>query len=262
MKRLLLIPTLLLSLFGFSQEVDLQSIVNSKSGEEDPAVFAGVVQDGEIIFKTIRGMANLEHQIKANENTRSNIASTAKQFTALMVLDLSQKGKLSLEDDIRKYYPNLYPDIKEEIKIRHLLNHTSGIRDYCDLLGLEGKAWWRRMGLDNDDVVDLIAEQKTLAFVSGTDYTYSNTGYNLLAEIIAKVTDKDFVEYSTQFFQELGMTQTAFPDDYMQVIPNMASPYSDWGDGVFQKYPYATSTYGEGFLFTTLDDQLHYEQLL
>ena len=262
MQRLLLISFLLWSIFSHAQEVSLESIVNSKSSEEDPAVLAGVVQNGEIIFRTIRGMANLEHQIKADENTRSNIASTAKQFTALMVLDLSQKGKLNLEEDIRKYFPNLYPDIKEEIKIRHLLNHTSGIRDYCDLLGLKGKAWWRRVGLDNDDVLKLISKQNTIAFPPGSSYEYSNTGYILLAEIVAKVTDQDFVEYSTKFFQKLGMNQTAFPEDYMKVIPNQASPYSDWGDGVFQKYPSVTSTYGEGFLYTTLDDQLHYEQLL
>ncbi|MEL6141151.1 MAG: serine hydrolase domain-containing protein [Bacteroidota bacterium] len=264
MTRFFLITLLLLPMLAPAQplKTKLDSIVNSKIAVDDPALFVGIVKDGAIIYKNIRGLANLQHQVPADENTRSNIASTAKQFTALMVLELALQGKLSLEDDIRKFIPDLYPKVKEEIKLRHLLNHTSGVRDYCDLMGIQGNAWWRRIGLDNEDVIDLLRQQEDLAFAPGSDYEYSNSGYNLLAEVIEIVAEEDFHRYSDRFFQNLGMTQTSFLESYMYVIPNQAQPYSDWGDGVWQQYPTMTSTYGEGFLYTTLDDQLRYEQLI
>ena len=94
----------------------------------------GVEKDGDIIYESYRGMANLQHQVKTDEQSRSNIASAAKQFTALCLLKLSSDGKLSLEDDIRKYLPTFYPAIKSKIRIRHLINHTSGVRDYTLLI--------------------------------------------------------------------------------------------------------------------------------
>ncbi|MEM9528216.1 MAG: serine hydrolase domain-containing protein [Bacteroidota bacterium] len=264
MNRIFLFLAMSLSLTVFSQTSlsKVDSIVNAKIDAEDPALFVGVVKDGEIIYKKVKGLASLQHKLPATEHTRSNIASTAKQFTALMILDLVQKGKLSLEDDFRKYLPGFYPKVEDTIMIRHLLNHTSGVRDYCDLMGIQQKAWWRRTGLDNDDVLDLMRKQEDLAFSPGTDYEYSNTGYNMLAEIVGVVTEEDFITYSNRFFSDLGMTETSFPEGYMEIIPNLARPYSDWGDGVWQQYPMNTSTYGEGFLYTTIDDQLRYEQLV
>lgn len=264
MDRLFPLIAMLLSLTSFSQTPNsrLDSIVKSQIEVDDPALFVGVVKDGEIVYKHIRGLVSLQHQVLADDNSRSNIASTAKQFTALMILDLSLKGKLSLEDDFRKYLPDLYPKVEAEIKIRHLINHTSGVRDYCDLMGIQQNAWWRRVGLDNDDVIELLEKQEDLAFAPGTNYEYSNSGYNILAEIIELVAEEDFHVYSNSFFQNFGMTKTSFLKNYMHVIPNQSLPYSDWGDGVWQQYPTLTNTYGEGFLFTTLDDQLRYEQLV
>ena len=259
---LFVVMLLLLPAFSPAQIAQVDSIVKAEITAEDPALFVGVVKDGAVVYKSIQGLESLQHQVLASENSRSNIASTAKQFTALMVLDLSMKGELSLEDDLRQYFPDLYPKVKETIKIRHLLNHTSGVRDYCDLMGIQQNAWWKRIGLDNDDVVELLEQQEDLAFAPGTNYEYSNSGYNLLTEIITQVTEEDFHSYSNRFFQELGMTKTTFLKNYMHVIPNHSLPYSDWGDGVWQQFPMLTNTYGEGFLFTTLDDQLHYEQLL
>ena len=237
----------------------IDSIVHSKLQEDHPGIAVGIIKEGEIIYEKYRGLANLQHQIPFDEKTRSNIASTAKQFTALMILQLSFYEKLNLEDDIRKYLPNLYPDVKEEIKIRHLLNHTSGIRDYVELVDLDGLVWWQRFGLDNDDVLELLEKQKDLGFAPGSVYSYSNSNYNLLAEIIERVTEQSFNEYSKKFFQDLGMPETSFVERYMRVIPNRANPYSDWGRGEWWEVPTVTKTKGEGFLFTTLKDQLHFE---
>ncbi len=265
MKKIATILAVLISTVSAAQDIQIEridSIVTSKIGEKDPSLIVGVVKDGEIVYEKYCGLANLQHQVKATPETRSNIASTAKQFTALMVLQLSLENKLSLEDDIRKYVPNLYPNVKEEIKIRHLINHTSGIRDAYDLMSIQRKPWWRQEGLDNDDILELLAKQKDLAFTPGSRYMYSNSGYIILTKIISEVTEMPFHEYSGTFFRELGMENTTFVKNYMHVIPNKAYPYSDWGDGVWQEYPMMTNLYGDGFLFTTLRDQLKFEQAI
>ncbi len=263
MRKINVLLLLFLSFVINAQNEKLQkidSIVNSKIKENDPGLAVGILKDGKVIYKKHRGLSNLQHQVKFDNRTRSNIASTAKQFTALMILNLSLNEKLKLDDDIRKYLPKLYPNIEDKIQIRHLLNHTSGIRDYVELLDMKGKVWWQRFGLDNDDVLELIEKQESLGFNPGSKYSYSNTNYNLLTKIIEKVTGESFNKYSKKFFEELGMKETSFVERYMKVIPNRANPYSDWGRGEWWEVPTVTKTNGEGFLFTTLDDQLTYEQ--
>ncbi len=237
----------------------IDSLIQSKVEENHPGVAVGIVQNGIVIYERYRGLSNLQHQVKFNENTRSNIASTAKQFTALMVLDLALKNKLNLEDDLRTYLPTLYSEVEASIKIRHLINHTSGIRDYVELLDLEGVVWWKRFGLDNDDILGLLEKQEDLGFKPGSTYSYSNSNYIVLTKVIEKITNKTFNDYSKTFFENLGMMETSFVERYMKVIPNRANPYSDWGRGEWWEVPTVTKTNGEGFLFTTLKDQLTYE---
>ncbi|MGS2727527.1 serine hydrolase domain-containing protein [Psychroserpens sp. BH13MA-6] len=264
MKKILLISILLIPIMSNGQEPIqiIDSLFNSKLSEDDPALFVGVLKDGEFIYEGYKGLANLQNNVKASTESRSNIASVAKQFTALMILDLALKGRISLEDDIRTYVPKLYPDVKERIRIRHLLNHTSGIRDYSDLMSIQQKPWWKQVGMDNDDVMELLEKQQDLAFEPGSKHMYSNSGYTILTKIIAKVTGEDFYSYSKNFFKNLGMENTSFSKSYMEVIPNVVLPYSDWGDGVWKEYPMLTNLYGDGFLYTTLKDQLHFEQAI
>ena len=165
----------------------IDSILKSKVDENHPGIAVGILKDGNIIYEKYFGLSNLQHKVKFDENTRSNIASTAKQFTALIILDLSLNEKLSLEDDIRKYLPKLYKNVNDKIKLRHLLNHTSGIRDYVELLDLEGDVLWKRVGLDNDAILELIENQEELGFTPGSQYSYSNTNYVLLTKIIEKI---------------------------------------------------------------------------
>lgn len=252
---------LLLPLFGQNKQFEkIDSIINAKVQEDHPGIAVGIIKDGKIIYERYRGLSNLQHQIPFDEKTRSNIASTAKQFTALMILKLSFEEKLKLEDDIRDYLPNLYKHVEEKIRIRNLLNHTSGIRDYVELMSLQGPVWWKRFGLDNDDVLELLEQQEDLGFEPGSMKNYSNSNYNLLAEIIERVTDKSFKEYSKEFFRSLGMNETSFVERYMRVIPNRANPYTDWGRGEWWEVPTVTKTNGEGFLYTTLKDQLLFEK--
>ncbi|GAA4966841.1 serine hydrolase domain-containing protein [Algibacter aquimarinus] len=262
MKKIITFLVILISVSSFAQNKieKIDSIINSKITKNDPGLMLGIVKNGNIIYEKYLGLSYLQFQIKMNEKTKSNIASTAKQYTALIILDLALKEKLSLEDDIRKYLPSLYKKVEHKIKIRHVLNHTSGIRDYCDLMSIQNDIWWKKIGLKNDDVIALLEKQEDLAFKPGSQYTYSNSGYIVLAEIIEKVSGEKFTDYSKQFFRNLGMKETLFVERYAGVIPNRAEPYSDWGDGVWLQTPTVTKTAGEGFLYTTLKDQLIYEQ--
>lgn len=259
---------LFFSLLLFSQskqEFDREGItklLQQYIKDDSPGMAVGIVKDGKIIYEHYLGYANLEHGIKIDEDTRFNIASTAKQFTALMVLQLSLEGKLNLEDDIRKYLPSLYPKVKEEIKIRHLINHTSGIRDYVFLLEMMNKPWWKQVGMDNEDAIELLEKQAELIGKPGSKYSYSNSGYTILAKIIEKASGKKFNDYSDRFFEELGMNKTSFVRRYMGMIPNRADSYSDWGNGVWLATPAVTKFNGDGFLYTTLKDQLIYEQAI
>jgi CubicO group peptidase (beta-lactamase class C family) len=265
MRKFILLIILFTSINLFAQKSTLKkvdSIVNSKTSENDPSIFVGIVKDGNIIYEKYRGLVNLQHQVNAHKESRSNIASTAKQFTALMVLQLSLEQKLGLNDDIREYLPKLYPAIKEKISIRHLLNHTSGIRDYADLLSIQQKPWWKQVGMDNDDVIELLKKQEELGFTPGSRYMYSNSGYTILTKIIEKSSGQKFHIYSKKFFEELGMNETIFSNSYMNVIPNQAQPYSDWGNGIWKQYPMLTKLNGDGFLYTTLKDQLIFEQAI
>lgn len=266
MKQILIFTILFLTIKAQSQDFDKKIIdkldehIEQYVEEISPGMAVGIVKDGQIVYEKYIGYANLEHQIKIENNTRFNIASTSKQFTALMILQLSLDNKLNLEDDIRKYLPSLYPEAKEEIKIRHLINHSSGIRDYIFILEMMNKPFWKQIGMDNDDVIELLEEQEELIFKPGLKYSYSNSGYTILAEIIEKVTEKKFNDYSKQFFEELGMNETSFVKRYMGIIPNRADAYSDWGNGLWLSTPTVTKLNGDGLLYTTLRDQLIYEQ--
>ncbi len=245
----------------FNQE-ELKSIIESKMRPGAPGIATGIVYKGEVVFEHYTGLANLEHNIAIDNKSLFNIASVAKQFTAAMVVDLSLQRKISLKDDLRKYLPELYPAIKDPITIEQLLTHTSGVRDVYDLMSIQRNPWWRREGLDNNDVIELLQKQETLNFTPGSDYEYSNSGYILLTAIIAKVTGQDFVDYSSKWFEALGMNNTRFSDNYMAVLPSKAFPYSDWGNGVWQAYPMITDLNGDGFLYTTLNDMLLYENMV
>ncbi|OJJ23102.1 hypothetical protein BKI52_01765 [marine bacterium AO1-C] len=234
----------------------MQSIKSDTAG-----LAIGVVYNGKIVYEQYMGLANLEHQAKVFEKTRFNIASNAKQFTALCILKLATEGKLSVKDDIRKYLPKLYPNIATPITLEQLLNHTSGIRTSEELLDLQNKVWWKEVGFSNRDVLRLTEKQKTLNFTPGAEHLYSNTNYILLAEVVKKVTKKKFSQYAKKLFEDLGMKQTLFKTRYMAVIPHKANPYGKWGKNWVVE-PSLYKNHGDGNLYTTLLDQLRWEQLI
>ncbi|MEL6195157.1 MAG: serine hydrolase domain-containing protein, partial [Bacteroidota bacterium] len=250
---------LAISLYSQVNNEAITKLLYQHASDEGSGMAVGVMQNGEITYEGYVGYANLEHQVKIDKDTRFNIASNAKQFTALCVLKLIHEGKVNLEDDIRDYLPELYPTIKDEITISQIIAHTSGVRDISYLWGLKGQTWWK-MFVDNGDAMDLIRAQRDLNCKPGMEYIYSNSNYILLAEIVKKVSGQDFSDFAISMFEDLDMPSTAFRTNYMAVIPHKASPYGQWNG--WKKYPTITETHGDGGLFTTLQDQLQWEKII
>lgn len=260
----LLAPLLLTSHIGHSQslsadqKMQLDQLLTEDLEGVAPGLALGIVRGGEIIYENYAGYANLNHEIKIDERTRFNIASNAKQFTALCILHLVDKGKVELKADIRTYLPELYPEYKGTITVQQLINHTSGVRDVYALMGLQSKTWWAINGFSNEDAIEILIQQKELNFEPGSQYLYSNSNYILLTEIVSRVTKKTFAAYAAALFQKMGLNETNFCSNYMHLIPHKARPYASWGNWI--EYPSITNVHGDGGLFTTLKDQLLWEQ--
>ncbi len=237
----------------------IDSLVRRDVPPQAPGVAFGVVKDGDILYTQYAGFAQLENALPIGPDTRFNIASNGKQFTALAILSLIDEGKIRLHDDIRQFFPGLYPDIRDSITLAHLLTHTSGIRDVYDLLALQGKTWWK-LTLANTDVLELLARQQTLNFAPGSEYLYSNSNYILLAEIVARVSGKSFVEYTNDLFRRMGMPGTRFEADFSRIQGPVAKPYFNFN--TWTTYDWIWNVVGDGNLFTTLPDQLRFEELL
>jgi len=182
-----------------------------------------VYRNGAIAYAHGYGMASLELAVPITPQTVFDIGSTSKQFTAFSILLLQQKGKLSLDDDIRKFLPEI-PDYGKPITLRHLMTHTSGMRDYAGLFDLAGVA---EQNLTNDqDALDLIVRQKALNFAPGEEWDYSNTGFFLLSQVVKRVTGKPLRDFAQEnIFTPLGMSSTQIFNDHTQVIPRRATGY-------------------------------------
>ena len=219
---------------------------------DSPGAAIAVVKEGETIYKRGYGMANLEYNIPITTTTIFDIASVSKQFAAFAITTLSHNGKLSLDDDIRTYLPDI-PDFGNTITIRHLLHHTSGLRDWVQSLVIAGDLM--------DDVIafkhilKMARHQKALNFEPGAEFLYSNTGYNLLAEIVERVTSNSFREWTdTHIFKPLGMMDSHFHDDYEMILKNRAYSYQAVENGGFKHAVNNTTALGSSSLYSTVED--------
>src|SRR5262245_19582056 len=192
-----------------------------------PGCAVGVVRDGKLVYEKAYGLADLEQGSRIGPDTVFHIASVSKQFTALAVLLLEKDGKLSLDDDVRKHLPELH-DFGRMITLRHLLQHTSGLRDQWSLLTLAG--WRMDDVITDDDVFRLVCRQRELNFDPGARHLYSNTGYTLAARIVARVSGQTFPDFTRKrIFEPLGMSHTRFPADHQEIIPKRARSYQPAG---------------------------------
>lgn len=216
-----------------------------------PGATIAIVRDGKVMFKKGYGMANLELNVPVTSGTVFQIASASKQFTAFAVLLLADQGKLSLNDDIHKYLPEL-PDFKKPITIRHLLLHTDGMREYWDILRMAG--WQYDDIITKDQMLKMLFRQKELNFVPGTEHVYSNTGYLLLSEIVSRVSGMPFSVFMREnIFKPLGMNNTQIMDDNERIVKNFASSYYLTPEG-YKKSLLNHSNTGSTNLLTTVED--------
>jgi len=216
-----------------------------------PGCAIGIMQDGEILYQQGYGMANLEYNIPITPQTSFHVASVSKQFAAMAIALLASKGQLSLEDDVCQYLDYI-PDFGETITIRHMLNHTSGLRDQWELLILAG--WRMDDVITTDDVLELVKKQERLNFSPGNEYLYSNMGYTLLGCIVEQVSGLSLHDYCDEhIFTPLGMQDTHFHDDYKMLVPNRAYSY-DVTESGFKHDVLSYSTVGATSLHTTVGD--------
>jgi CubicO group peptidase (beta-lactamase class C family) len=219
---------------------------------DSPGAAVVVVKDGTVVYERGYGCADLEHHTPITPQTLFDVASVAKQFTGLSVAMLVQQGKFSLEEDIHKYLPDM-PDFGKPITINNLVHHTSGLRDWPETLALSDKEMEGPITLDT--ILEMVRRQRELDFAPGEEEQYSNTGYNLLAAMIAKVTGQSFRAWTDQnLFQPLGMKHTLVCDDPAEVIVNRANSYAPDGTNRFHQVVSQLAAQGSSSLFISAED--------
>jgi CubicO group peptidase (beta-lactamase class C family) len=261
--RIFLGTMLFFSLFSLVLRADkltdrVDKLFSRWDRKDSPGCALGIIRDGEFVYRRGYGMADLEYDIPITSRSVFRIGSTSKQFTAMCIALLEEEGKLSPEDDIRKHLPEM-PWYGKPVTIRHLLHHTSGIRDYLMLATLRG---------DRDDdyyvdgeVLTLIARQKALNFSPGEEFLYSNSGYFLLGQIVERACGKSMRDYAREnIFQPLGMSATHFHDDHAEIVKNRASGYMPDKEGGFRISMTTLDMIGDGGIFTSVDDLLLWDR--
>jgi CubicO group peptidase (beta-lactamase class C family) len=217
-----------------------------------PGCAVGVVRGGRLVHGKGYGYASLEHGVPIGPRTVFDIGSTSKQFTAASLALLALDGRLSLDDDVRKYLPEL-PDLGARVTLRHLLHHTSGWRDYTDLMSLA--EWDDRDHTTDREALDALARQRALNFAPGSTWRYSNSGYFLAALVVKRVAGKSLAEFARErIFAPLGMTDTRYLDDTRVVVPGRATAYVPADSGRFHVAMSDWEQLGDGAVQTTVLD--------
>jgi CubicO group peptidase (beta-lactamase class C family) len=217
-----------------------------------PGCTVGIVRNDSLIFSKGYGMANLEYAISNEPLTLYHMASVSKQFTAFSIILLARQGKLKLDDDIHKWLP-WFPDLKEKITILNLLNHTSGIRDQWQLLAISGT----RLDdvITQDQIIKILSKQQALNFKPGDKYSYSNSGFTMLAEIVKAASGQTLRQFTdSAIFKPLGMTSTHFHDDYTEIEKNRSYSYDRKDSSHFTNAVLSYSVSGATSLFTNIND--------
>jgi CubicO group peptidase (beta-lactamase class C family) len=247
---------------GAAQSPAIEAAVDEIFGKwttATPGCAVGVAVGGKPVLVKAYGMADLEHDVRNTPETIFESGSVAKQFTALAIMLLVGDGKLSLDDAVRRYIPEL-PDYGMSLTIRHMLTHTSGLRDWGSVAGIAGAPRTTRE-YTHGHVLDIVSRQKSLNFTPGSRYSYSNTGYNLSAIIVARVSGMPFAEFSRQrIFLPLGMTRTSWRDDHTRIVKGRAIAYSADREGRYTIEMPFENVHGNGGLLTTVGDLLKWNE--
>jgi CubicO group peptidase (beta-lactamase class C family) len=245
-------------------------------GERSPGCAVGVIENGRYVFQKGYGMANLAYDVPITAKTRFRLGSTSKQFTAAAIAILVRQGKVSLDDDIRSYLPEL-PDYGEKVTVANLVHHTSGLPGEYEEIGFKWQDWpdyyheygdfftknqWfgREEYLSNSTYLKRIASVGKLRFQPGSRYEYNNPGYFLLGQIVERVTGQTLRQFSdANIFKPLGMNDSFFNDRGVEVVANGADGYLTLPDGRVLIYNTDLDMVGEDGIYTTLEDFLRWD---
>ena len=265
MLKRLVVTALIMFMVGFTvtdvmgqQNVAVDEFLSQWDKNDMPGGAVGVVKDGKLVYKRAFGMANLDHDVPNTPLTRFNLASVSKPFTAFSIALLAQQGKLSLDDDIRKYVPEI-PKYEHPITIRHLVHHSSGLREYQALVLFGG------LGTDNayspKAILNILARQKNVSFKPGEKYQYSNSGYFLLGVIVERVSGKSLRAFAEEnIFKPLGMKNTLLFDNRFDVVKNRAHGYQVGPDKSIRARSSLFELVGAGGVLTTVEDLYLWDQ--
>jgi CubicO group peptidase (beta-lactamase class C family) len=241
-----------------TDRIAIDALFKAHDTPHSPGCALGVMRDGGLAYARGYGMADLERHAPITPSTAFDIGSTTKQFTAASLALLVADGKISFDDDVRKYIPEL-PDYGKPITIDHLLRHTSGLRDYNGLLALAGYSL-EEVTTDSQALA-LVARQRRLNFTPGSRHEYSNTGYFLASVIIKRVSGQSLAEFARQrLFMPLGMTHTLFRNEFAMLIPGRALGYAPDEHGGFKISMSNWEETGDGALHLTIEDALKWDE--
>lgn len=246
-----------------SDKVD--TIFSEFATDKGPGCSVGVIQDGQYALRRSYGMANLQHGVPLDSSSVFRIASVSKQFTAMSILLLAEQGKLSLDDDVHKYLPDLM-DYGHTVTIRQMLHHIAGMADYGDSPELFPNANGEEFRWGNEDYLSIPefynkVKKVPLKHEPGTKFLYSNFAYFLLGQVVEAASGKSLRDYAGEnIFTPLGMTHTQFNDDVNRVIEKEAYGYRKKEDGEFELYMTNLSYVGDGGIYTSIDDFLAWDQ--
>jgi CubicO group peptidase (beta-lactamase class C family) len=229
----------------------VDSLLSPFASAHKPGCAVGVRQNGSLVLAKGYGMADLEHERQNTAQTPFYVASISKQFTAMAIVLLARDHRLSLDDSIQRWVPEV-PSFGATITLRHLLNHTSGLRDYFTLLAVSG--WPSDGPLTEQQFLSLLGRQRNLNFAPGDEFLYSNTGYALLAIVVKRASGQSLRDFAAdRIFKPLGMTRTEFRDDHTVLIRQRAVGYAPDAQGYHFSQP-QFDIVGDGGAYSTIED--------
>ena len=222
-------------------------------GRESPGAAVRVWRDGRTLYSKTYGMANLAYELPFEEDTRTNIGSTSKQFTAFAIILQAERGLLSLDDDIRTHIPEL-PEFDETIQVRHLITHTSGLREFLNLVRMTGRRLDHGDWIDRSELVDIVQRQPALQNAPGAEWNYNNTAFGLAATIVERTSGQDFhVFMQENVFGPLGMTGSMVRPSNRHIVPNQSEGYTPDADG-YRQIGDLGGAVGAGAVYSTIGD--------
>lgn len=261
MKKLLvyivfLFPVVIIAQIDQNEEID--KIFAEWNKPETPGASLGIIKNGELIYKKGYGYGDLEHDIKLSSKSVFYIGSVSKQFVTFAVLLLEEQGKINLDDEIQKYLPD-FPKYDAPLTIRHFIHHTSGVRDYLTLMFLKGRDYLDH--IEEEQVYELIKNQKELNFTPGERYLYSNSCYFMLAMIVEKAAGESLRTFAEKnMFAPLGMKHTLFYDDNRDLIKNKVFSYEPKEEGGFNNLIMRFDLVGSGGVYSSVEDLVLWDQ--